>query len=221
MAANDKTWRRAFLPLAIVGALASGGCREPSDRELLREAMRAVESGASTDINLQTHHDYADADLAGLDKLTTLERLRLDEALITDSGLDYVVPLKQLFSLSLSKTRVGDEGIAKLHGFNSLEMLWLDCTQISDESLTTLAGLPKLKSLSLFKDYITDKGLIELGKMSQLKTLSLDETQITDAGLKHLAGLKELEYLSVWRTNVTDAGVAELQAALPRLKINR
>lgn len=213
--------RQCFGLLAIALPLSCGGCHGPSDSALLKAAIEAAASGESAEINIQSHRDIHDSDLAGLENLTGLERLRLDESMITDAAMDYIKPLKQLQSLSLSKTRVTDAGLAELRGFDSLEMLWLDCTQISDESLRTVASLPKLQSLSLYKDYITDKGLIDLGKMSQLRTLSLDETQITDAGLKHLRSLTGLDYLSVWRTRVTDEGVGELRKALPNLRVNR
>ena len=44
---------------------------------------------------------------------------------------------------------------------------------------------------------------------------------MTDAGLKELKDLKQLTTLSLGGPKVTDAGVKELQAALPKCKIQR
>lgn len=221
MATNGGVLWRRIIQMMVALALSATGCGAPSDGELLQEAIETVGSGRSTEISILWHHDVENTDLAGLENLAGLERLYLDDAMINDTGMDHIAPLRQLIALSLTRTRVTDAAIARLAGFDSLEMLWLDGVQISDESLKTLAKLPKLKSLSLLKDHITDQGLVEIGKMSRLEALNLDETQITDAGLKNLAALKNLNSLSVSITSVTDRGAAELKAALPNVKINR
>lgn len=56
--------------------------------------------------------------------------------------------------------------------------------------------------------------------LASLQVLFLSGPQITDAGLVHLKGLTSLEELHLNGTKVTDAGVKDLQAALPKCKIN-
>jgi len=51
--------------------------------------------------------------------------------------------------------------------------------------------------------------------------VDLSRTRVTDVELKELKELKALTKLDLHRANVTDAGVKDLQAALPKCKIER
>ena len=52
-------------------------------------------------------------------------------------------------------------------------------------------------------------------------TVILSGPKVTDAGLVHLKGMTNLRVLDLAYTKVTDAGVKDLQAALPKCRINK
>jgi Leucine-rich repeat (LRR) protein len=102
--------------------------------------------------------------------------------------------LRRLSSLDLTRTGIGDEGMAHIE------------------------RLPDLKSLDLYGTNIGDEGMRHVGRMRNLRSLDLDGTHVTDPGLEHLKGLSELEVLNLRGTRVTDAGLCHLKA-LPKLQI--
>src|SRR5437764_3174833 len=82
-----------------------------------------------------------------------------------------------------------------------------------------LPGKPVI-GVNLAGTQVTDTGLKQLADLRQLATLDLGgNTDVTDAGLAELANRKQLTSLNLTGTQVTPAGVNELQAALPKLKI--
>src|SRR5207244_1985841 len=68
---------------------------------------------------------------------------------------------------------------------------------------------------------VTDSGLQALQGLTGLQELDLGYTRVTDAGLQALKGLTGLQRLFLIDTQVTEAGVKGLQAALPKLLIQR
>ncbi len=116
---------------------------------------------------------------------------------LSDSGLQHVTKIKQIYWLNLKDTKITDAGLKHLSGLSELRRLHLERTGISDAGLGHLKGLANLGYLNLYK------------------------TKVTDAGLAHLHGLKNLKKVYLWQTGVTDEGVAALQKALPELNINR
>ena len=61
----------------------------------------------------------------------------------------------------------------------------------------------------------------ELRELTNLEKLDLHGTQITDAGLEHLRKLNRLQRLILAGTDVTDEGAKRLEAAFPKLEIER
>ena len=68
-----------------------------------------------------------------------------------------------------------------------LRSLSLTLSKLNDEGLKEVAKLKQLVRLYMIRTKITDAGLREVAKLQQLTHLSLDANQITDAGLKEVA----------------------------------
>jgi Leucine-rich repeat (LRR) protein len=64
---------------------------------------------------------YVDADLQYFKNMIGLRKLNLEDARITDFGLENLQRLHKLEQLSLSNTSVGDKGILFLKGFDGIE----------------------------------------------------------------------------------------------------
>lgn len=136
-----------------------------------------------------------DKDLAYLQKMTSLQKLFLDDTQITDSGLAHLEGLKGLQRLNLIGTKITDSGLVRLKGMTNMEWLAVDNTRVADA------------------------GLVHLQAMTDLKVLSLNKTRVTDAGLSHLYGLTHLRWLGASRTQVTDIGVTQLHQELPSCRV--
>jgi uncharacterized membrane protein len=95
---------------------------------------------------------------------------------------------RQLVSLKLSGTKVGDEGVKMLAGFDGLIRLHLDHTGVSDAGLGALKMLGHLKYLNLTYTSITEKGLLSLQGMPALKSVWLYQTRIEKS---HWANLQQ------------------------------
>jgi len=101
----------------------------------------------------------------GLRHLSALDGLDiyLEECPVSDDGLALSLPsLTNLRGLQLSKTNVGDKGLASIDRCNCLESLSLDDTTITDETLELLAGLPELASLSIKGTKVTARAVSHL-----------------------------------------------------------
>ena len=145
--------------------------------------------------------------------------LSLTATRITNQGLKEVAKLEKLKVLWLRYEQITDAGLKEVAKLQQLEQLYLFHTKITDAGLKELAKLQNLKYLHLTETKITDAGLKEVTKLKNLTSLDLRGTQITDEGLKEVAKLQKLEKLSLWDTKATKAGVAELKKALPKCRI--
>jgi hypothetical protein len=92
-------------------------------------------------------------------------------------------------------------------------------SQATDADLAILREIPQLEELFLGDVKITDAGLVHLRELKSLQGLQLATIPISDDGVRNLRGLKNLRWLQVKETLVTPSAIAELQAALPRCKI--
>jgi internalin A len=112
-------------------------------------------------------------DLTPIQKLTTLESLRLSFSVVKD--IHTLEGLKRLDRLDLSHTLVGDDDLKPLASLVNLTELQLDEDSISD--LTPLANLKKLERLSIKKT-----GVKSLASLRTLKFLYIADTPVADIG---------------------------------------
>ena len=113
-------------------------------------------------------------DLTPLQKLTTLESLRISFSVVKD--LRPIEGLKRMDRLDVSHTLVGDEEFKSVASFVNLTELMLDETAIGD--ITPVANLKKLERISMKKTQV--KSLAPLSQIRSLKFIYIADTQITD-----------------------------------------
>ncbi len=97
--------------------------------------------------------------------------------------------------------------------------LSLSKSRLGDEHLESLGRLSNLEALDLSRTRVTDDGLAQLVVLKHLKVLNLDDSQISDAGLSHLEKMSHLEQVCLEGTRCTRVGVQQLAKAIPRLRI--
>lgn len=133
-------------------------------------------------------------ELAGIEKLTLLERLDV-EGVPLEGVLD-VSALTSLKVLRVSQTQVA--GILGIENVQGLEELEID--RVNLDAIGNLERLPKLKRLTLTNCFIPD--LTRLASFRNLEALYLDGTNVTD--LTALSELRKLSELSIAETAVED-----------------
>lgn len=156
-----------------------GKVEESPDGELMVDLSRAT---------------HTNDDLACLKDLHDLRGLFVQDAHVTDAGLQHLRGLKDLRVLSLTSPKLTDAGLQHLKGLDNLERLWL-------------------------ANGFTDTGLVYLKELPNLKFLEFANVEVTDAGLVHLETLPNLSRLNLVQTLVTQAGVSRLKKVLPRCEV--
>ena len=165
-------------------------------------ALRTLEIGFGSEI------DVTDTGVEHLKRLTSLERLRLDNCKVGDMGCAVIGRFTKLTSLSLGSPKVTDAGVAQLSEL-PLRAVSLAGGQITDEGLQHLMGLD-LQYLNLSDTRTTDTGLAALQSFSHLSSLNLAGTSVSDAGLSRLLALPSLRQVVLDRTQVGNAGLKQL-----------
>ncbi|HXX67707.1 MAG TPA: leucine-rich repeat domain-containing protein, partial [Polyangiaceae bacterium] len=113
-------------------------------------------------------------DLTPIQKLTTLETLRVASSPVKD--LRPIEGLKRMDRLDLAHTLVGDDELKSVASLVNLTELMLDEDPISD--LTPISALKKLETLSIKRTQV--KSLAPLASLRKMKVLYIAETPITD-----------------------------------------
>jgi internalin A len=113
-------------------------------------------------------------DLTPLQKLTTLESLRLSLSQVKD--LHAIEGLKRMDRLDLSHTLVGDDQLKSVGSLINVTELMLDEDSVTD--LSPIANLKKLERLSVKKTGVKD--LAPLSQLKTLKFLYIADTPVTD-----------------------------------------
>jgi Leucine-rich repeat (LRR) protein len=139
-----------------------------------------------------------DAEMLDLARLPQLQRLDLSHTRITDDGLLYLKPLKQVQDLNLLYAeQITDQGMAAVKEWKNLKRLNLRGTRIFDGTLAILSGLTQLESLDIAYTQVTDNGLDALVPLTHLKELSIGRSKVGNNALELLRLLPTLEYLDL------------------------
>ena len=101
------------------------------------------------------------------------------DAPIADRDLRFVMGLRRLRSIDLSRTGVTAEGLRFLQRLPSLEVLVLAETPMGDEACDELIGCTQLRRLDLRKTSVTDGGLRHLYLLGHLRVLNLEGTLVS------------------------------------------
>jgi hypothetical protein len=82
--------------------------------------------------------EFGDNDARNLNGMTTLKELWLNDAIVTDSGLEFLHEMKRLEELSLAGTLITDSGLKHINGLTNLRVLSLNRTRVTDEGAEKL-----------------------------------------------------------------------------------
>jgi internalin A len=113
-------------------------------------------------------------DLTPLQKLTTIETLRVSLSQVKD--LHALEGLKRMDRLDLSHTLIGDEDLKSVGSLVNVTELTLDEDVITD--LTPVANLKKLERLSVKKTQV--KSLAPLAQLRALRFVYIADSQVSD-----------------------------------------
>jgi len=153
-----------------------------------------------------------DASAAALVGAPRMRILRLDGAPITDAAL-VGPPGAALAELYVSRTAVGDRGLAILDGVPHLAALGVGHTQIGDATLDRIARLGELHTLVLSDVRAPAEAFARLAGLRRLERLYLDQTHAGDITLAALAPLHDtLRVLHLEGSDVSEDGLAALDA---------
>ena len=152
-------------------------CRSAPREFWPRYGDRVVRIGANGQQNA-----FSDDDLKDLRLFRHLRELRIPGSLITDRGVEYIVPLRGLKALDLSGSKITDAGLKKIAMIRSLELLGLPETAVTDEGIRHLVALPRLKVLWLSGTKVTDRAAETIGQIKTLEQVSVNQTGFTLAG---------------------------------------
>ncbi len=157
----------------------------------------------------------------GLKYLANQENLRFLEISETDvTSLNPIKNLRRLQDLRCDQLEsLTDRKAIALGNFRELRTLILNDTGIGDATLERLVGLNELQTLDLGFTRISDDALRHVAALQNLESLSLYYTQITDDGLQHLHALKTLRTIVVGETKVTAKGKKAIKRAIPKLNV--
>lgn len=194
------------------------------DSRVTNEGLVHLKSMPQLDVLAIYGLEINDDGLKSLSGLTSLQELRLGGSLIgkqdvSTAGLGQL-KLDHLRELRISRSNIGDDGLALLK--NSIELTHLDADQcpITDVGLAHLKPLGKLTRLSLKGSKVSNAGLANLSGLQKLYFLNLERCKgIDDAGLAHLESLSELGELRLNGTGVSKAAAGRLKEKLPKCAI--
>jgi len=152
-----------------------------------------------------------DASAAALIGAHRMRIVRIDDTPISDAALAGPAG-PALAELYVSRTAVGDRGVAILDGAPHLVALGLGHTQITDAALDRIARLGELHTLVLSRVAVSPEALGKLAGLSALDRLYLDQTRANDAVLAALGPMRDsLRVLHLAGTDVSDDGIAALR----------
>ena len=175
-----------------------------------------------------------------ISRLPNIVKLNLYMSKISNSGLTFLINLKNLKSLSLEACwNITDEGILNISffsleelnvrntkvtdlGFNIIANSFNNLTKLTANSLITNQGLQyisKLSKLIKLKLYscqkITNEGLFHIKKLINIERLNIGECyNINDDSLQIISNLPELKKLNIRSTNITNNGLEYLLTLL-------
>lgn len=157
----------------------------------------------------------SDAALAGAASPQLVE-LYLSRTAVGDPGLAFLERAPRLTGLGLGRTKIGDAGLERIAKLGELRTLVLSKVGVSSEAFTRLSALRALERLYLDQDQVDDSVVEALAPMRDtLRVLHLEGSQVSDAGLGALHAFGELRELTIGDTRL-QRGIADL-SAWPRL----
>ncbi len=169
-------------------------------------------------------------DISALKCLKNLKKLTLREM---NADLDVLAELPQLEQLFLGESLVRDKDMNFFENLKEVNTLDLWNTQLGDQALELFASFPKLKVLNIKNcGKITDAGINLLAKSGSLESLDLSENgkalddngkpMFTDKSLESLQNCKTLKSLNInLCPSLTQEAIDAFAKARPDVKLTR
>jgi len=166
-------------------------------------------------INRISFLDFQDKKIPGLGLMSSLTRLYLAHANLTNAGLNMLtcLPLKlpNLQNLNLANNRsITNECLQGLTVLSQLRFLDLQHSRITDDCMKQLCNALRLLCELQLSDCraLTDETCTYLTQLPQLKILGIQSTNISNGGLLSLTSITTLRFLYVERcSKITERGV--------------
>lgn len=169
----------------------------PATNEDLRSFLRHRDV-----VQLHLHgRSFNDESLTIVKQFSALQVLTLSDTKITDEGLEQLRNLPKLSDLRLQGCPILGEGLSN---FTSLTTLTFNRTGVNSQTVRRLSRLP-LVSLSIYEAAVDDMAFDGV-EFPQLKFLVVQKTRVTGKTMR----LPSLEVLLASDSHVDDAGLAEL-----------
>nr|MBA2500587.1 chitobiase/beta-hexosaminidase C-terminal domain-containing protein [Chitinophagaceae bacterium] len=154
-------------------------------------------------------YDFDEADPSTIEKLNTVNRVVVSEALGSPAlAVNFfnskLFSSDQLKELSTVKKHVVTLDLAKM--------------PLKDDDIKIISEFENLRRLNLGFTGITGATLVELKKLKFLKTLTLSGTQVNAEQLKQLQSFPELKTVYTWNTPVAATDMEKLQQQIKNIR---
>jgi hypothetical protein len=198
----------SLLAAVLILPWAIGMLRGHRSKKRVVSAIQALEGIAISKYHFQLGRGANAVDLGPIQTVALLGPQ------VDDNSLKILQDAPELRILSLTNTKVTDQGLAQLGRMSQLE-----CLYIANVDHTTFMG-PSAARLDT-EPLITGKGLGALKGLANLQVVQLLGPSTTDDDLQTIKQLKKLVLLDLVQTNVSEAAVAELRKQLPSCLVRR
>ena len=139
--------------------------------------------------------------------LKKLKTLRLGGYQIDDDTLAIMAGIASLRSLTIDEAAVTNSGLERIAGLPLEEIVIFRCYGVTDDGFRQFGRIAALGQLSVRGIPLSGQRSGASAQRDKLAVLRLNETGVNDAALEHLRGLKNLTRLELRQTPITDAAV--------------
>lgn len=156
-------------------------------------------------------------DLVSLNRVTTLQKLKLNIKANQPESLDFIFP-SQLKSLHLENFEIFSRiSLNSLSTLQALQSLTLDFSSSEERGMNLLASFPNLTEISLNSIHASER-LAGLPHPERIKTLKLQYSPIVERHLSTLQKFQGLEELVIHEGAMSSLMIERLKRGLPLLK---
>ena len=149
-----------------------------------------------------------DADLAKIAQWPKLRRLNISETKVTDLGIEYLKPLREVEEFDAwYAENLTEDGITHLRGWRRLSRWVLRWPRSSRCVFDPLESMVSLRELDIANTNVSDEGFHLLTPLVHLNRLSIGGNRLTGDCLQMLAPLAGLRHLDVSGVQRVDSGL--------------
>ncbi len=152
-------------------------------------------------------------DLSGLEGLTSLRSVVLDQLPVTDKGLASIAMLPSLEYVTIDRLLLSGSGFKSLVEHPHLEQLTARNCLIDDAGLEQFRGL-QVHGLDLSGNLLTSSSAATFKSFPRLTSLMLSDNDLDDAAVPALVELKQLRFLELMETPLSAESVQTLRKSL-------